>query len=130
MLEPLLSLTEPLLREATLASCPRIAQASQQQRDDRSREQLREQVDKDRVALAHAQKKNETLEEGNRKLMAQVKELEGKVRIRISIWTPVAAHQMRWMSLGMEGVLGQSRRPRLGSFGFCCKALLLCLSRM
>ncbi|EFJ44885.1 hypothetical protein VOLCADRAFT_121263 [Volvox carteri f. nagariensis] len=53
--------------------------ASQQQLDDRSREQLRDQADKDRVALAHAQKKNESLEEGNRKLMAQVKELESKL---------------------------------------------------
>ncbi|GIL98888.1 hypothetical protein Vretimale_4221, partial [Volvox reticuliferus] len=53
--------------------------ASQQQLDDRSREQLRDQVDKDRVALAHSQKRNETLEESNRKLVAQVKELESKL---------------------------------------------------
>ncbi|GLI68710.1 hypothetical protein VaNZ11_013193 [Volvox africanus] len=53
--------------------------ASQQQLDDRSREQLRDQADKDRVALAHAQKRNETLDESNRKLVAQVKELESKL---------------------------------------------------
>ncbi|GLC51520.1 hypothetical protein PLESTB_000511400 [Pleodorina starrii] len=53
--------------------------ASQQQQDDRMRNELRDQADKGRVALAHAQKKNEALDESNRRLMAQVKELEGKL---------------------------------------------------
>ncbi|GFR41455.1 hypothetical protein Agub_g2143, partial [Astrephomene gubernaculifera] len=53
--------------------------ASQQQQDDRAREMMRDQADKDRVALAAAQKRIESLEDANKRLSAQVKELDGKL---------------------------------------------------
>ncbi|PNH08761.1 hypothetical protein TSOC_004646 [Tetrabaena socialis] len=52
--------------------------ANLQEHDVRAREQLRDQADKDRVALGLAHKKTDRLEEANRRLIAQCKEVQAQ----------------------------------------------------